>query len=195
MDFDYTDTQKKIIDTALRIIGVEGNLNVTVREIASEAGVNLASINYYFRSKDNLLSEIENCFSSYLIDNEKVFFDESLPPKERIIIWAERLMTLFFKYPGIILMAGSKILLHEKIGYTLGERIYGDNAVLSKLVAVASNLSDPKLITMKTTQIISGMINPIIMQFGICSNPQIDFNNESTRREYITSFVYSILSK
>ncbi|NMD43626.1 MAG: helix-turn-helix transcriptional regulator, partial [Firmicutes bacterium] len=41
--------------TAVEIIGREGNLNVTIREIAERAAVNIAAINYHFSSKENLI--------------------------------------------------------------------------------------------------------------------------------------------
>jgi AcrR family transcriptional regulator len=56
------DTKSRIITVAVEIIGKEGNFNVTVRDIARRAEVNLASINYHYRSKDNLLHEVEQFF-------------------------------------------------------------------------------------------------------------------------------------
>lgn len=192
---NISDTQKRIIETTLKMIGINGNLNVTVRDIASEADVNLASINYYFRSKENLFNEVENYFSELILDIEKVFCDKTIPPRDRIIIWANKSMVLYFTYPGIILMVTKKIIQNEKVGYTLGDRVYGISDALPDLVAEITGIEDPKIIAMKCTQITSGMINPIIMQFGILENSGIDFTNSETRNEYITSLVDSILNK
>lgn len=52
---DSSDTRSKIISVAIDLIGRHSNLNITTREIAKKANVNLAAINYYFRSKENLL--------------------------------------------------------------------------------------------------------------------------------------------
>ncbi|HHW74482.1 MAG TPA: helix-turn-helix transcriptional regulator, partial [Firmicutes bacterium] len=59
MGTEKTDTRSRIMKTAVEMIGREGNLNVTIREIAEKAGVNIAAINYYFSSKENLIEEVE----------------------------------------------------------------------------------------------------------------------------------------
>src|SRR5205085_2890135 len=47
-----------VFETAERLFAVNGFQNVSVRDITAEAGVNLASVNYHFGSKDALLFEI-----------------------------------------------------------------------------------------------------------------------------------------
>lgn len=47
-------TKEKILDATLHLIKSEGIDSVTIRKIASEAGTNVALINYYFGSKENL---------------------------------------------------------------------------------------------------------------------------------------------
>jgi AcrR family transcriptional regulator len=51
------DTKSRILDAAERLMGTEG-LDVPLRAITSEAGVNLAAVNYHFQSKDALLDAI-----------------------------------------------------------------------------------------------------------------------------------------
>ena len=60
--YNRIDTQDKIISTAIDMIGRQINLDFTIRSIAEKANVNLASVNYYFRSKDNLINEVEKHF-------------------------------------------------------------------------------------------------------------------------------------
>ena len=51
-------TQEKIIIAAVECIEEEGIQSVTVRSIAKKAKVNVAAINYYFRSKDILIRKV-----------------------------------------------------------------------------------------------------------------------------------------
>jgi AcrR family transcriptional regulator len=51
------DTKNRILDAAERLMGTEG-LEVPLRAITAEAGVNLAAVNYHFQSKDALLDAI-----------------------------------------------------------------------------------------------------------------------------------------
>ena len=47
----------RILEAAITCIDKDGINNLTTRKIAEQAGTNIASINYYFRSKDNLMAE------------------------------------------------------------------------------------------------------------------------------------------
>ena len=51
-------TKAQVLAAAERLFALRGFQNVSVRDITAEAGVNLASVNYHFGSKDALLFEI-----------------------------------------------------------------------------------------------------------------------------------------
>ncbi len=51
-------TKCKIIDVALKLFGCKGYDGTSVRDIAKEADVNLASVNYHFNNKQNLYLEV-----------------------------------------------------------------------------------------------------------------------------------------
>ena len=51
-------TKQLVFNAAERLFALKGFQNVSVRDITAEAGVNLASVNYHFGSKDALLFEI-----------------------------------------------------------------------------------------------------------------------------------------
>ena len=52
------DTKQKILDTAERLIGEQGYAATSLRNIISEAAVNLAAVHYHFGSKEDLLDEV-----------------------------------------------------------------------------------------------------------------------------------------
>lgn len=52
------DTKKKIIEAASFLFGVKGFDGTSTREIGRRAGVNISSLNYHFRSKQNLMEEV-----------------------------------------------------------------------------------------------------------------------------------------
>ena len=51
-------TKNLVFVAAERLFALHGFQNVSVRDITAAAGVNLASVNYHFGSKDALLFEI-----------------------------------------------------------------------------------------------------------------------------------------
>ena len=56
MDQGDLTTQARILDVAVKLLLTTPADELTTRRIASEAGVNVAAINYHFRSKDELVN-------------------------------------------------------------------------------------------------------------------------------------------
>ena len=52
------DTKSKILDAAEKLFGMNGFEGTSLRDITTEADVNLAAINYHFQSKDSLIDAI-----------------------------------------------------------------------------------------------------------------------------------------
>ena len=52
------DTKNKILDAAEKLFGMNGFEGTSLRDITTEADVNLAAINYHFQSKDSLIDAI-----------------------------------------------------------------------------------------------------------------------------------------
>lgn len=55
---DSADTKDRILDVAERLFAARGIENVTLRDITSEAGVNLAAVHYHLGSREDLLRAI-----------------------------------------------------------------------------------------------------------------------------------------
>lgn len=71
-------TEEKIIEAARMIFTKKGFLATTVRDIAAEADINVASVNYYFRSKEKLFAIIMDETVKKLFDKiEPVLNDET----------------------------------------------------------------------------------------------------------------------
>ena len=64
-------TKAKILDAAFRRLANEGYAALSVREIAREAGVNHALINYHFRSKDQLVIEVLDAANRELLARQQ----------------------------------------------------------------------------------------------------------------------------
>ncbi|TQS39723.1 TetR/AcrR family transcriptional regulator [Cryptosporangium phraense] len=52
---DHQQRRREIADALLRVVGVHGLHGMSLREVASEAGVSLRLVQYYFPSKEQLL--------------------------------------------------------------------------------------------------------------------------------------------
>ena len=73
---DLGETKTKILDAAFRRLAREGYAALSVREIAKDAGVNHALINYHFRSKDQLVIEVLDAANRQLLERQKAMYAE-----------------------------------------------------------------------------------------------------------------------
>ena len=67
LKMEIKDKKKHILDSAEKLFAVKGFEAATVREIAEEAGVNLAMISYYFGSKEKMM---ESLFQERMINTK-----------------------------------------------------------------------------------------------------------------------------
>ncbi len=98
---EKTNQSKKILLAAFKCISSKGYANVSLRDIADEAGVVLSQLSYYYKNKEGLfaevikmlmqkyLQEVENCLQKSTTVNEKVsslvkYFQEMLVERPEI---------------------------------------------------------------------------------------------------------------
>jgi hypothetical protein len=187
------DAKDRIIKAVLDIISQKGGINITVREIAKEANVNLASINYHFRTTQNLFNEVENFLTSKILQLNEILENKSLEPKEAILTWSKEMMDLIYDNPGILWIIGSKIMGKNRADIFMGKFKHVKNLPISSLIKDVTGISENQLLTLKTVQIISGIIGPLILYYGVGKDSFMDLNNASIREEYSRSLVESIL--
>ncbi|WP_301922077.1 TetR/AcrR family transcriptional regulator [Ferruginibacter sp.] len=84
---EFTDKQIQIIETAERLFSEKGFDGTSVRDIADEAGINVAMISYYFGSKEKLMEALfELRVGTVKMRIESLIKDESLTPLEKVNI-------------------------------------------------------------------------------------------------------------
>lgn len=92
-------TEELIKTTVKDLLFVQGRFDATTQEIADEAGVNRTLINYYFRSRDNLMKivfqealEVEKNKSKHLLNTNLSF-------KENVALFIEKSLETNLKCP------------------------------------------------------------------------------------------------
>jgi AcrR family transcriptional regulator len=99
---DKTPPRQLILDAVVTCIEKYGIDKLTTRKIAEEAGTNIASINYYFRSKDALVEEALSMTLNHMLE------DVSAAVAKQEQAFPETLQEVLFymidgnlRYPGI----------------------------------------------------------------------------------------------
>lgn len=99
-----TSVEQHILDRALYLIAKSGSFNVTIRAIAKEADVNVSAINYYFRTKDEMLRLVKEFYIDNTIAAYEPLDNQSYTDNEKIIYCANEIIEYTLNYPGILTM-------------------------------------------------------------------------------------------
>jgi AcrR family transcriptional regulator len=74
VDPDLVTTKARILDAAYRRLAREGYAALSIREIARDAGVNHALINYHFRTKDQLVIAVLDEANRRLLERQQQMY-------------------------------------------------------------------------------------------------------------------------
>ncbi len=189
---EKSHTRTKIIETTAEIVGRENNMNLTIRDIAGRAGVNIASVNYYFRSKDNLMEEVE-----HMLLEKTRFIYEILQNREessrvKLLNWGNKLMEFLLDYPGILYIIGTRVLVNNKENDRLADYL---NMLIKNLTPVIKELTmddEEETLSYKALQLMSGVVYPVLLHTGTGKSFFPVINNPKDRRKYLTMLINSL---
>ncbi len=186
--------EQKIIDAAIECIEIYGVQGATNRKIAEAAGVNNAAINYYFRSKENL---IQRCMEVTL-ENAFDFKDyESLPgntARERCAAIFNDLIAGGTQYPGLTRSHFYTLLIDGTYESLAVRKL---NEFVLHLVSDMQERKigmDEKDLQLACVQITSAVMMAILAPRLFQSSLDMDMADESTRKVFVDCLVGQLLS-
>ena len=107
---DRSKTRRSILEAVVTCIEKYGIDKVTTRKIAVEAGTNLASINYYFRSKENLfLAVLEESYAQ-IRKAERALDLEHRDPREALRRLVDFTWDYYLAHPEFLTLLNSENL-------------------------------------------------------------------------------------
>lgn len=199
MNHDKLDTRSKIIQSAIDIVGSKGD--VTIREITDKAGVNIASINYHFGNKNNLLKEVENYYSTLLYDMQyDILVSEELPPYDKILEWAKSLSYFISQFPALIGLIVSLTAEDKNYKPIMVQKIYLNKelqTMIQEIIGTIIKSDDKRLLSFKYLQIFSGILGPVVNRLVEASfadeQSMICLNRKEDLEEYIKLLIDTVL--
>jgi AcrR family transcriptional regulator len=96
-----TTTEAKIKEAAKRVFTNKGFSGCSSREIAKEAGMNVALVNYYFRSKEQLFNVVFHTVMDDFMLSMKDVFRMKQPLETKVRLFIEREYEFITKHPEI----------------------------------------------------------------------------------------------
>ncbi|MCQ4035163.1 TetR/AcrR family transcriptional regulator [Kaistella montana] len=103
-------TEEKILISASKVFTEKGFSGTRTRDIAEEAGINLALLNYYFRSKEKLFEQVMKVKIILLFGKIiPIVINEKTTLEEKIDLVSERYFEILSKNPNLPLFILSEI--------------------------------------------------------------------------------------
>ena len=108
--------EERILDRALYLMGKNKTCDISIRAIAKEADVNVSAINYYFRTKEQMLKLVKEFYIENTLTVAAILGNNELEDEERLVLAANEIMEYSLRFPGnmVILRDSVKRAEEEK---------------------------------------------------------------------------------
>ncbi len=197
------DTQTLIKEAARKLFTQNGYAATSIRDIASEAGTNVALISYYFRGKDNLFKSIMLEFiAGFLRGIAEAVNNEETSLEEKIQILCDAYISALLQQPDVPLFVLSELrsnpqMIFEQTGY---KSILMNSVLFQQFAEAAKKTPYAELNPAHLFISLFGMIvfpflaRPVLSSItGMDDSTYNAFLQE--RRELIPQFMQAILGK
>ena len=187
-------TRDNIINATLKIIGEEGFQNVTIRKIASIAGVNVAAINYHFGSKDIVINEALKYLTGKLKDSFKYLGEKEISPEIRIKNFTRSYADAALEHPDVFRNYINHSMCNNEIPSDYSEFIKreGFEELKNTLREMRGQDEDMNLFV-KGFQIISGIAFPVLLGKQMEKLSGINYDDKIVRYKYLDVLLKTII--
>jgi len=195
-------TEEKIKEAARKVFTQKGYAATRTRDIAEEAGLNLALLNYYFRSKEKLFDIImTETFQVFMQSIVEIINDEQTTMNEKIEKMVSRYIDTLTIHPDIPLFIISEIKADpKKFMSKTGMSQHFQNSFLKKqmmelAMANKTPLINPLhiMLNMMSLTIFPFVANPIIQNIGGLSKEQFNEMMQE-RKKLIPIWISSMIA-
>ena len=181
-------TEEKIKTAARKLFLKKGYRQTSVRNIATEAKINVSLMNYYFRSKEKLFEMIMIEYISGFFKEMMAMLDGTqLTVDQKVKLLAEKYIDLMIKQPDIPLFVLGEIRTHPE---SFIKRL-GISGILAKIRFVKELGNDNRgkagnnplqlFVTLLGMTIFPFLARPMVMAAGKVSPKQFDMMMEERK--------------
>ena len=193
------DSRSKILNASAQLFVKNGYDGTSVRQIAKEAGVNIAMISYYFKSKEGVLVDLINETSNKMQEKTRRIKDLNLEPRERITLLFRTYVDHFVDHDMVSYVFGTELSLNrnKNIVDLILAIISKSHGYIYQCIKECRPNIDETLCKMIPVMIL-GMVNkalstPRALDTAL-DNQSFSSNNKSEIRRYLHLFVQDYLS-
>ncbi|HHU96216.1 MAG: TetR/AcrR family transcriptional regulator [Bacteroidota bacterium] len=178
-------TEQKIIKAASKLFTQKGYAATKTREIAEEADINLALLNYYFGSKERLYKEVvKNNLGMLLEVMIPILSDEKVSLKEKVVTIAENYTQLLLEHEELPIFILNEWTVNEDlfVDITRDARLFAKPVIEKQLKENGMEVSvDDFIANLLSLIMFSFVAKPLIVSSGLVEEGE--FANFVNRRK------------
>ncbi len=194
MSPEEASAKERILKTAIQLLFKTPPENLTTREIAREAVVNVAAIHYYFQTKENLIAEAYATATDIGFHHAMaVFGRKDLSPQDRVAQFLKGYAIGIVEYPNISRAGFSGMLFAEKASERFSKYLGQMFDALREAFQEMGEV-DGKARAGKALVALSSIILPFLFLGAFRGISGIDYGNRAERDRYIELLVDGLSS-
>ncbi len=190
-----TLTREKIVIAAIECIEEQGLQSLTIRSIASKAGVNSAAINYYFDTKGRLVEEaLERTLEEFKKIPEETLQADNLDSRDRLRAFFSALFDGLIRWPRIVRAHLQSPLFEANYGTRFVDTF---NSFLTDLLRKLEEMPlgpQEQNLRLRIIQSFSAVLIPGLMPGLFRYFSGLDFTDPDARKSYIEDLVTHLFS-
>ncbi|MDP1512727.1 TetR/AcrR family transcriptional regulator [Paenibacillus sp. CMAA1739] len=171
-------TKEKILQSTLEFIQKEGFEAVTIRKIADLSSTNISLVNYYFGSKENLLSEAIEVILNSFQHTFSVLDNTAIPPQDRLKQFLLNYLQVIRQYPELL----SRIIVMGSTPFTsqqeYGRFLMGFPKVQNTIRELTGEQQSERLLAMMLqifgAIFLPALMSPILESGAVVEMPSIE---------------------
>lgn len=197
-------TRGRILDATVKLLYGSHPRELTTRRIAGEAGVNIAAINYHFRSKDELIDEaVRAATAAAFAMGMKVLRAPGKPAEERLRSFLSGYATGLVKLPGLTRNAWLGFFQKEGgetfYGRFMKEMLEGIEEVVAEIQGAggpdhpeAAHAQDSGAAAL---MVVSCVVFPFLVSRTIRDAGLVDYEDDEARARYIDAALAALAGR
>lgn len=172
-------TEELIKETAKKMFFTEGKFHATTQEIADEAKVNRTLINYYFRSRNNLINIIFDEAKMVSHEKSRAIFDRDKDIKDLIAEFIDDSLNTAIQYPYLETYIVTQMNKQDACVFERNDMKEVTKAFLSRL---EEEMENGRINKMERIQFLLNMIS--LINFPLTVRPLIQQNLDINDKDY-----------
>ncbi len=184
---DDQSTRQRILDTTVKLLHTAEPGELTTRRIARDAQVNVAAINYHFRSKEELIDEAVQAATATAFDTGmRYLMSEERPAAQRLRDFFQGYATGLVRMPALTRTAWHALILRDD-----AETVYG--RYMAELMRKVGQIVDEvrgqppgsSEGAAAVLMILSCVVFPFLADRAVKASGALDYADDAARTRYI----------